>query len=87
MTDFRLLIKILKKIRRLHFERNRYRLKSPETNLFSPHLKIGNVVLVNPCLFGKINLAPSASLPQLPYSLPERNADIACHPLYSGISL
>jgi hypothetical protein len=62
-------------------------LECPQANLFSPHFKIGNVVLVNPRFFGKVDLAPSASLTQLPYSIPERNADITCHPLYGGISL
>lgn len=82
-----MLLQALKKIRRLHSEGLCHGLERAQADLFSPHLQVRHIVFMYPGLFRQVDLTPAAFLPQLPYSLSQRNADISCHPLYGGYRL
>ena len=62
-------------------------LQGPQAGFFVTLLKVRNIVLVDSRFLGKVDLSPAAFRPQLPYPLPKHNANIPCHPYYSGVKL
>ena len=67
-------------------ERFRNGLQGPQADFLVSLLKVRNIVFVDSCFLGKVDLSPAALLPQQPYPVPKRNTNIPCHPYYSGLN-
>jgi hypothetical protein len=64
------LVDVFEQISDRQIERPRNRLQGSQADFLLALFKVRHIVLVDSCLFGKINLPPAALFPQLPYSLP-----------------
>lgn len=60
-----------------------YGLESSQTNLLFTDFQIGNVVLADSGMFGKIKLPPAPLFAKITDSFPQRDANFSCHPNYS----
>ncbi len=62
-------------------------LEGSQANLLPPCLQIRHVVFVDSGFLCQVNLPPTAIRPQLTDAFAESNANIPCHPSYSGDSI
>lgn len=60
-------------------------LNSSQSRFLFAAFELGDVHASKPSVCGKVGLRPATRLAQLPYALPEANADVDCHGISMGL--
>lgn len=59
--------------------------KGSKAGFLPSQFEVGDVVLIDACVLGKVELTPATRLPQFANSLPEQDANISRHPYYRRV--